>query len=134
MENPVKRAEVPEIGSNAPSPGRLSVTIKLNQSPPIEWIRVFTGLFTGSMRAHTMPGWTDPAVRGDVVSYTPMESDLENSVLMMDARIAEANAEYAKSVLPEIRAREEAERRAAEEKSAHIEDARQRAQRLLPPP
>jgi hypothetical protein len=133
MELRVKRIEVPEIGENVPSPGRLSVTIKLNQSPPVEWIRVFHGLFTEAMRAHTMPGWTDPAVRGELISYTPNEGDLENSVMMMDARIAEANAAYEQSVLPQIRIRQEAERLAGESKRAQIEDVRERAQRLLPP-
>lgn len=131
---PVKRAEVPEISDRVPSPGCLSVTIKLNQSPPAEWIRVFQGLFTDRMREHTLPGWVDPAVRGELISFTPMEADLENSVLMIDARIAEANAAYEQSVLPQIRSRQEAERLAAEEKRAQIEEVRQRAQRLPPPP
>ena len=129
----VKRIQVPEIGDNPPSPGRLSVTIKLNQSPSVEWIRVFHALFTDAMRAHTLPGWTDPAVRGELISYTPNESDLENSVLMMDARIAEANAAYEESVLPQIRIRMEAQRQAEDLKRAQIEDLRQRALRLLPP-
>ena len=131
---PVKRASIPEIGESPPSPGRLTVTITLNQSPPSEWIRAFNDLFTATVRARSLPGWTDPMVRGDLLSYTPLESDLENSVMMMDIRIAEANAAYEREVLPKLRALEDARSRAEQAQRAHIEEARQRAEKLRPPP
>jgi hypothetical protein len=83
---PIKRADgVPEIDDNPPSPGRVTVTIQLNETPTAEWIKAFLGTFQEpTVVLSLMEGWTEPVVRGKTIRWTPMQTDVIDGVKAMD--------------------------------------------------
>jgi len=76
----------------------ISISIKLNHPPPREWVEMF----------HHAMGWTTafdpPAIDRDLIHGRCRDENVQAFVENVDKRIAKANEDYERDVVPRLKA------------------------------
>lgn len=130
---PIRRSGKPEVlGVHPQYANRLDVVVPLSARPPEEWERYLVRSYTDNPH---MPWFREgvtpaPRVEGVCIRIAPLDDELESWIKGVDGRIEEANEFYERVALPELRAREEAERKAEHELQQRVDEARRRAEEL----
>jgi len=112
---PIRRIDAPAV--NVTKAGRRTVSVKLDRTPPNEWLQGF--LHPSSVTTSTRME-ADPRLFGDSVTFDCVDEAFDAYMKNVDERITGGNQRYEQQVLPQL------ERTAQERKSA--EDARDAAQ------
>ncbi len=99
----------------------LEVTVRLSRTPPPEWQDRFN-----YPSGHSPLGEGAPKLDGGTVSIAVEQGNEKAGIAVIDERIARANREYERDVLPEIRRQEEQAKSRAEDEKRRLEDARKR--------
>lgn len=123
---PISRGKVDVHGIHPEHPGLLQVSIELSDSPPAEWRAAFIAGDGVASRGDMHK----PDLTASTVWLQPPDSELEEHVRDVDARIAAANKIYKRDVLPAKTQRQSAVEALAEQNERRIDDARRRAEDL----
>jgi len=120
----VTRVEVP--GLNPMSEHYLDVVLHLSAAPPPGWAQRF-GSGGVSVPMNLRAAWR---LEGSSIRFPAEDSDLEAWVAKTKECVALANEEYETQVLPDVLAREKADRERQAERDRRVEEARRRAENL----
>jgi hypothetical protein len=101
------------------------VTVRLTTTPPNDWRDRFT-----YPSGHSSRGEGSPVLDGGSVSIGVNEGAEQEGVAAIDERIARANQEYERDVLPAVVQHEEQEKRRADSERQRLEAARKRVKDL----
>jgi hypothetical protein len=128
----VKRGKPQVVGIDPEASGLILIDVPLDPTPDHDWSRLFggAGLFDAPPGFSVSASMHPPSLRGSTVRLRAPDTEVERYLQSLDERIEATNAEYEKSVLPELERqrreeeeREETERRRLEEAQRRLDDA-----------
>jgi hypothetical protein len=120
---PVVRGK-PEVLPHPRDAALFQVVVQLSDMPPREWADLFA-YPTGRVSLHEGLRLT-----GATITIAAEEGREAEAVKAIDERLALANTQYAREVLPGIRAQEERQDGEAAEQQRRMEEARDRLKNL----
>jgi hypothetical protein len=103
----------------------LQLRARLNRTPPPEWQDRFK-----YPAGHSALGYDAPTLDGNTVTIAVTDGEEKRGIALIDERIAGANREYERDVLPALRAQEEREKRRTEQETLRLEEAQKRLKDL----
>lgn len=123
---PVTRGKARALGVHPENRQALAVEVDLDRLPPAGWDAFFerpegVGI---SMSMHP------PRLSGRTIHIMAPDTELENYLANVDARIGAANATYEKRVLPQVRAAEAAAADAKKEEQRRLAEAQRKLEKL----
>jgi hypothetical protein len=124
----VERGAPKVIGPDPGAPGLLLIDVPLEPPPDAGWAQIFGGThaFDAPPGLSMSVGMHSPELRGGVVRLRAPDAEVERYLASLDERIDAANAEYERSVAPELERRQREEERARDEERRRVEDAQGR--------
>jgi hypothetical protein len=118
----------PEVlGVDPEASGLLDVSVPLEPRPDQYWVEIFNAGPPGVSFSVSMH---PPRLSGSTVRLRPPDREVEKYLLSLQERIEGTNAEYARSVEPELRRQQEAQEADAAERQRRVEEAQRRLDEL----
>jgi hypothetical protein len=103
----------------------VEVSVRISRTPPSEWQDSFN-----YPSGHSTLGDGAPVLKGTTVSIGVNDGQEKDGIAAIDERLARANQEYERDVLPSMRQQEAQEKRRAETENQRLEAARKRLKDL----